>query len=230
MIFAENLCKSYGSGDAACAALKDVSLEIGKGEFAVVLGQSGSGKSTLLSVLSGLEKPDGGRVVCDGEEITAMTEKQLTRFRKGAVGFVFQQYFLLPHLTVEGNVRLCADLAGNEDYAEIIRAVGLWEKRKRRPAELSGGEQQRVSIARALAKRPKVLFLDEPTGALDEATGRSVLDLLCRAQEELGFTSVMVTHNPSVADMADRVVVMNSGKIAEIRTNAQKKTAFEIGW
>lgn len=230
MIVAENICKSYGSGDAACAALKEVSLEIGAGEFAVVLGQSGSGKSTLLSVLSGLEKPDGGRVVCDGEEITAMTEKQLTQFRKRAVGFVFQQYFLLPHLTVEGNVRLCADLADNKDYAELIRAVGLWEKRKRRPAELSGGEQQRVSIARALAKKPKVLFLDEPTGALDEATGRSVLDLLCGAQKELGFTSVMVTHNPSIADMADRVVVMNSGRIAEIRTNAQKKTAFEIGW
>lgn len=230
MIVAENVCKSYGSGDAACAALKEVSLEIGAGEFAVVLGQSGSGKSTLLSVLSGLEKPDGGRVVCDGEEITAMTEKQLTQFRKRAVGFVFQQYFLLPHLTVEGNVRLCADLADNKDYVELIRAVGLWEKRKRRPAELSGGEQQRASIARALAKKPKVLFLDEPTGALDEATGRSVLDLLCGAQKELGFTSVMVTHNPSIADMADRVVVMNSGRIAEIRTNAQKKTAFEIGW
>lgn len=230
MIVAENINKSYGSGDAVCAALKDVSLEIGEGEFAVVLGQSGSGKSTLLSVLSGLERPDGGKVFCGGEEITAMTEKQLTRFRRRAVGFVFQQYFLLPHLTVEGNVRLCADLADNKDYAEIIRAVGLWEKRKRRPAELSGGEQQRVSIARALAKKPKVLFLDEPTGALDEATGRSVLDLLCRAQRELGFTSVMVTHNPSIADMADRVAVMNSGRVAEIRMNAQKKTAFEIGW
>ncbi len=230
MIVAQELTKIYGSGEAACGALKGVSLEIGKGECAVILGQSGSGKSTLLSVLSGLERPTAGKVICDGEEITAMNEKQLTDFRKRTVGFVFQQYFLLPHLTVEANVRLCADLAKNKDYGEIIRAVGLWEKRTRRPKELSGGEQQRVSIARALAKKPKVLFLDEPTGALDEETGRNVLDLLCKAQQEIGFTAVMVTHNPSIADMADKVFVMNSGKIADMRTNAQKKTAFEIGW
>lgn len=230
MIIAENLNKIYGSGEAACGALKEVSLEIGKGEFVVILGQSGSGKSTLLSVLSGLEKPNGGSVVCDGEKITAMNEKQLTDFRRRTVGFVFQQYFLLPHLTVEGNVRLCADLANNKAYGEILRAVGLWEKRHRRPKELSGGEQQRVSIARALAKKPKVLFLDEPTGALDEETGRGVLDLLADAQRELGFTAVMVTHNPSIADMADRVFTMNSGRLADVRTNAHKKTAREIGW
>ncbi len=140
MIAAENIVKNYGRGEAACAALKGVSLEIGAGEFAVVLGQSGSGKSTLLSVLSGLERPDGGKVVCGGEELTAMNEKQLAEFRRREVGFVFQQYFLLPHLTVEGNVRLCADLVKNKDYGEIIRAVGLWEKRSRRPKELSGGE------------------------------------------------------------------------------------------
>lgn len=230
MIVAEKISKRYGSGDAVCAALKEVSLTVERGELAVVLGQSGSGKSTLLSVLSGLERPDGGTVSCCGEEITAMNEKQLTDFRKRTVGFVFQQYFLLPHLTVEGNVRLCADLAGNKEYGEIIRAVGLWEKRSRRPKELSGGEQQRVSIARALAKRPKILFLDEPTGALDEETGRSVLDLLAKAQRELGFTAVTVTHNPSIADMADRVIVMNSGRIASVRTNETKITAFEIGW
>lgn len=230
MIVAEQICKRYGSGEAACTALKDVSLRIAAGESVVILGQSGSGKSTLLSVLSGLERPDGGKVVCGGEEITAMNEKRLTEFRKRNVGFVFQQYFLLPHLTVESNVRLCADLVKNKDYGELIRAVGLWEKRSRRPKELSGGEQQRVSIARALAKKPKILFMDEPTGALDEETGRNVLDLLSKAQRELGFTSVTVTHNPSIADMADRVIVMNSGKIASERTNETKKSAFEIGW
>lgn len=230
MIAAENIVKNYGRGEAACAALKGVSLEIGAGEFAVVLGQSGSGKSTLLSVLSGLERPDGGKVVCGSEELTAMNEKRLAEFRRREVGFVFQQYFLLPHLTVEGNVRLCADLVKNKDYGEIIRAVGLWEKRSRRPKELSGGEQQRVSIARALAKKPKILFMDEPTGALDEETGRSVLDLLSRAQQELGFTAVTVTHNPSIAEMADRVIVMNSGRIGSERKNETKKSAFEIGW
>lgn len=230
MICATGINKTYGKGDATCTALKDVSLTIEEGEFAVILGQSGSGKSTLLSVLSGLERPDSGSVVCFGEELTAMTEKACTEFRKRNVGFVFQQYFLLPHLTVEGNVRLCADLANNKDYGQLIRDVGLWEKRKRRPAELSGGEQQRVSIARALAKKPKVLYLDEPTGALDEETGRNVLDLLAKAQKEMGFTAVMVTHNQSIADMADRVILMNSGKIADVRSNAEKKTAFEIGW
>ncbi|MDE7158586.1 MAG: ABC transporter ATP-binding protein [Clostridiales bacterium] len=230
MIVAEHLNKLYGGGDAACAVLKDVSLQIEEGELAVILGASGSGKSTLLSVLSGLERPTDGKVIIGGEEITAMSEAQLTDFRKRTVGFVFQQYFLLPHLTVEGNVRLCADLVKNKDYGEVIRAVGLWEKRKRHPKELSGGEQQRVSIARALAKKPKILFMDEPTGALDEETGRSVLGVLVQAQRELGFTAVMVTHNPSIAEMADKVITMNSGEITSVRTNENKKSADEIGW
>ncbi|MDE5897332.1 MAG: ATP-binding cassette domain-containing protein, partial [Clostridia bacterium] len=138
--------------------------------------------------------------------------------------------FLLPHLTVEGNVKLGANLAGNRDYLREISAVGLEDKRRRRPAELSGGEQQRVSIARALAKKPKALFLDEPTGALDEETGRSVLDYLLKVQKERGFTAVMVTHNPAVAELADTVIRMNSGKIAETYRNSVKKSAYEIGW
>ena len=230
MIAAENIVKNYGRGETACAALKGVSLEIGAGEFAVVLGQSGSGKSTLLSVLSGLERPDGGKVVCGGEELTAMNEKQLAEFRRREVGFVFQQYFLLPHLSVEGNVKLGAFLADNREYPEIIEALGLGDKKHSRPAELSGGEQQRVSIARALAKKPEILFLDEPTGALDENTGRSVLDYIAKLQTELGFTAVMVTHNPFAADMADSVIKMNSGNIAETYCNEVRKSAFEIGW
>ena len=213
MIFAENVTKSYANGRTQTQVLKGVSLEVKKGELAVVLGASGSGKSTLLSVLSGLETPDSGRVVADGEEISAMSEGERTKFRRRAVGFVFQQYFLLPHLTAEKNVKLGADLAKNGSYGEILAAVGLGEKRKKYPSELSGGEQQRVSIARAVAKNPKILFLDEPTGALDEETGRSVIDYLLKLQRERGFTAVMVTHNENLSETADRVIRMNSGKI-----------------
>lgn len=230
MIKAEGVEKSYGRGDGKTKVLNGIDLTIEEGEFAVILGASGSGKSTLLGVLSGLERPDAGKVFCNGEELTAMTERELTDFRKRTVGFIFQQYFLLPHLTVEGNVRLGANLAGNKDYPRFVEAVGLFEKRKRYPYELSGGEQQRVAIARALAKLPRVLFLDEPTGALDENTGRNVLDYLLRLQKERKFTAVMVTHNANVAETADTVIKMNSGKITEITRNSSPKGAYEIGW
>ena len=230
MIFAENVTKSYANGRTQTQVLKGVSLEVKKGELAVVLGASGSGKYTLLSVLSGLETPDSGRVVADGEEISAMSEGERTKFRRRAVGFVFQQYFLLPHLTAEKNVKLGADLAKNGSYGEILAAVGLGEKRKKYPSELSGGEQQRVSIARAVAKNPKILFLDEPTGALDEETGRSVIDYLLKLQRERGFTAVMVTHNENLSETADRVIRMNSGKIIAVNQNGRKKSAYEIGW
>ncbi len=228
MIVANNVCKSYNR--RTVAALNDVSLEIADGEFSVILGASGSGKSTLLSVLSGLEKSDGGRIECCGQVISDMTEKQLTEFRRQYVGFVFQHYYLLGHLSVESNVRLGADLANNGDYTEVIKAVGLSDKIKCKPNELSGGEQQRVCIARAIAKNPKILFLDEPTGALDESIGRAVLDYISRLKSERGFTVVMVTHNANIADMADRVIGMNSGKIVSDKTNPDKKTAYEIGW
>lgn len=159
-----------------------------------------------------------------------MSEGERTKFRRRAVGFVFQQYFLLPHLTAEKNVKLGADLAKNGSYGEILAAVGLGEKRKKYPSELSGGEQQRVSIARAVAKNPKILFLDEPTGALDEETGRSVIDYLLKLQRERGFTAVMVTHNENLSETADRVIRMNSGKIIAVNQNGRKKSAYEIGW
>lgn len=230
MIIAKDVTKSYTNGKTTTAVLKGVSLTVNKGELAVILGASGSGKSTLLSVLSGLECADGGEVLVNGENLTAMTDKERALFRRKTVGFVFQQYFLLPHLTVEGNVKLGANLAGNPDFTALLEAVGLADKRKRYPAELSGGEQQRVSIARALAKQPEILFLDEPTGALDEETGRSVLDFLSRLQKERGFTAVMVTHNPNVAEMANRVLHVNSGKIDREYENASPKGAYEIGW
>ena len=159
-----------------------------------------------------------------------MSEGERTKFRRRAVGFVFQQYFLLPHLTAEKNVKLGADLAKNGSYGEILAAVGLGEKRKKYPSELSGGEQQRVSIARAVAKNPKILFLDEPTGALDEEKGRSVIDYLLKLQRERGFTAVMVTHNENLSETADRVIRMNSGKIIAVNQNGRKKSAYEIGW
>ncbi|MDE6758662.1 MAG: ABC transporter ATP-binding protein [Clostridia bacterium] len=226
MIKAENVVKTYNSQEV----LKGISLEIYDGEFVVILGASGSGKSTLLSILSGLEKADGGHIECNGVCLDALKDDQLTAFRKEQIGFIFQQYYLLSHLNVEDNVKLGANLANNKDYRQIIEAVGLKDKLKSKPSALSGGEQQRVCIARALAKNPKILFLDEPTGALDEVTGREVLDYISKLQKERGFTVVMVTHNVNIADMAEKVVKMNSGKIVEIYQNSARKSAYEIGW
>ena len=230
MIRVTDLTKSYGNRENRFPVLKGIRLEIRDGSFTVILGASGSGKSTFLNVVSGLEPPDSGRVLYDHTDITALSDKALTKFRKTTVGFIFQQYFLLPHMDVEKNVKMGADLAGSKDYKTVIQAVGLGDKLHKYPSELSGGEQQRVSIARALAKKPRVLFLDEPTGALDEQTGRQILDYICRLQKQYGFTIVMVTHNQNIAEMADMVIKMNSGNISEIQTNETKKTAYEIGW
>lgn len=230
MIDIRDITKFYGSGESRFQVLKGISLQIEDGDFAVILGASGSGKSTLLNTISGLERPDGGNVLYGGEDITAMSDSRLTEFRRQNIGFIFQQYYLLPNLNVDKNVRMGADLAGNKDYKEVIEAVGLTDKLKKYPGELSGGQQQRVSVARALAKKPRVLFLDEPTGALDEQTGRQVLDYICRLQEEYGFTIVMVTHNLNIAEMAKTVIKMNSGRIADICRNETQKTAYEIGW
>ena len=230
MIAASDITKSYGTGGNRNQVLKGISLQIADRDFTVILGASGSGKSTFLNIISGLERPDNGSVVYGTSDITKLSDGELTQFRKDNIGFIFQQYYLLPNMTVEKNVRMGADLADNREYQEIINAVGHEDKAKKYPSELSGGEQQRVSVARALAKKPKVLFLDEPTGALDEQTGRQVLDYICKLHKEYGFTIVMVTHNQNIAEMANTVVKMNSGKIAEVYTNEKQKIAFEIGW
>lgn len=230
MIEIINLTKYYGKGESRFKALDGVSAHINDGEFIVILGASGSGKSTFLNVISGLETADGGTVAYDGQQLDKMSEKVLTKFRRDNTAYIFQQYYLLPHLNVEKNVRMGADLDNHKDYLKFIEAVGLSEKRKKFPAELSGGEQQRVAIARALAKNPKVLFLDEPTGALDEKTGRQVLDYIIKLQQEQGFTMIMVTHNGNIAETADRIIKMNSGKIVSVTKNTNKKTAYEIGW
>ncbi len=230
MIEVKEISKFYGSGESRFQVLKNISLKIKDGDFAVILGASGSGKSTLLNVMSGLEYPESGQVIYDEKDITELSDSQMTEFRKKNIGFIFQQYYLLPNMNVAKNVKMGADLAANKDYKSVIEAVGLKDKLQKYPNELSGGEQQRVSVARALAKKPKVLFLDEPTGALDEQTGRQVLDYICKLQKEYGFTIVMVTHNLNIAEMAKTVIKMNSGKISEINTNETPKTAYEIGW
>lgn len=230
MIKARNIVKSYGNDECRFQVLKNISLEIADGDFVVILGASGSGKSTFLNVISGLEQPDSGSVIYDSEDITSFKDKEVTAFRKKNIGFIFQQYYLLPNMSIDKNVKMGADLVGNREYPSVIEAVGLSEKRYKYPSELSGGEQQRVSVARALAKKPKYLFLDEPTGALDEQTGRQVLDYISKLQQEYKFTTIMVTHNINIADMANTVIKMNSGIISQITTNDTRKTAYEIGW
>lgn len=230
MIKIENIHKSYGEYENKIEVLKGIDLNINDGDFIVILGPSGSGKSTLLNIVSGLERPDKGSIFYDDKEITNLNDKELTEFRRNNIGFIFQQYYLLQNLNVDKNVRMGADLISNADYKEIIKAVGLENKLNKYPYELSGGEQQRVSIARALSKKSNILFLDEPTGALDEKTGRSILDYISKLQKKEKFTIVMITHNENIAEMANTIIKINSGKIVEVINNKKQKTAYEIGW
>jgi bacitracin export ATP-binding protein bceA len=226
MITAKNIKKKYNNQEV----LRGIDLKIDKNEFVVILGASGSGKSTLLNILSGLEKSDSGEVVYDNESISDYSEKQLTKFRKDKIGFVFQQYYLLNNLTVEQNVKVGANLADNKEYVDIIKDLGLEDKLSKYPNELSGGEQQRVSIARALAKKPTVLFLDEPTGALDEETGRKILEYLLKLKDKSHFTMIMVTHNENIAELANKIIHVGSGRITSIVENHKPKSVEEIGW
>lgn len=230
MIEAKGIVKSFGTSDNRQTVLKGINLSVDDGDNVVILGASGSGKSTLLNVLSGLERVDGGKIFYGDKEITLLNDKELTAFRREYIGFVFQQYYLLPDMTVDKNVRMGADLAGNKNYKEIIESLGLGDKLNKYPRQLSGGEQQRVAVARALAKLPQVLFMDEPTGALDESTGRQLLDYVLKLQKISGFTLITVTHNENIAQTANTVIRLNSGAVVDTFRNQSPKSVYEIGW
>ena len=230
-IILKNVNKIYKTGDIETYALKNISLEIKQGEFLVILGPSGSGKSTLLNVISGLDSPTSGEISYNDEIISNYDSKKLTKFRRDNLGFTFQQYNLLQNLTVRENIEIGAAIGKNPfNIDEIIQKVGIESEKDKYPYQLSGGQQQRVSIARSIAKNPNILFCDEPTGALDEATGKQVLDILQKMNKEFKTTTVVITHNPNIALMADRALKMNSGRIEEIIKNEFKKNAFEINW
>jgi putative ABC transport system ATP-binding protein len=223
--------KVYRMGDVEVHALRGVDLDLYEGEMLVLLGASGSGKSTLLNILGGLDVPSSGEVRYLDHSLSSATQDELTRFRREHVGFVFQFYNLIASLTALENVALVTEIASRPmDPAEALDLVGLGDRRHHFPAQLSGGEQQRVAIARAVAKRPDVLLCDEPTGALDYATGKIVLDALARANRELGTTTAIITHNVAIAGMADRVVRMSSGKIVEETRNAHPISPSELSW
>ena len=225
------LGKSYRTGEVEVRALHDVDLEIGRGEFIVLLGPSGSGKSTLLNILGGLDVPSSGLVLFGDQDLSAAADPELTSYRRRHVGFVFQFYNLIPSLTVRENVQLVTDIAQDPmPVDEAIDLVGLTPRRDHFPAQLSGGEQQRVAIARAIVKRPDVLLCDEPTGALDYQTGKLVLEVIARINKELGTTAIVITHNAAIAAMADRVVYLGDGRVQRITRNARKLEPSELSW
>jgi putative ABC transport system ATP-binding protein len=228
---ARGLTKVYHMGEVEVYALRDVDLDLFAGEFLVLLGPSGSGKSTLLNILGGLDVPTSGTVRFLDHDLTVDDERELTRFRREHVGFVFQFYNLIPSLTALENVALVTDIAERPmDPAEALRLVGLSDRMHHFPAQLSGGEQQRVAIARAIAKRPDVLLCDEPTGALDYETGLIVLQALAEVNRTLGTTVAVITHNAAIAGMADRVLRMRSGRITEITRNEHRLAPTELTW
>ncbi|MFO8060945.1 MAG: ABC transporter ATP-binding protein [Bacillota bacterium] len=231
IITAENLSKEYRQGEVRVQALRDVSLQIPPGEFAVIVGPSGSGKSTLLNILGGMDLPTSGRVIYRGRELGTFTEAELTAYRRSEIGFVFQLYNLMSALTARENVELATELVSEPlDIGEMFDRVQLSDRMDHFPSQMSGGEQQRVAIARALAKNPGLLLCDEPTGALDYETGISILALLRDLNREYGTTVVIITHNLAVADMADRVFRMRSGEIVEVHENSEPVPADRIAW
>ncbi len=221
--------KQYGEGEAAIYALNGVDFTLEKGKICVILGPSGSGKSTLLNMIGGLDSLDSGSIQVDGEQITGLTKKELTTYRKKSIGFVFQFYNLIPDLTVEENVQVVAEIAADPlDTDEILKALDIEKYRYRFPRELSGGQQQRVAIARAMVKNPKLLLCDELTGALDTKSSRSVLRFVEKVNREYGTTTVIITHNEAIAELADVVIRVKDGEVASVSENAVRRSADEI--
>ncbi len=227
----QSVAKNYRTEGETVHALHDVNFSIGQGEVCVIVGQSGAGKTTLLNILGGMDTLTSGKVLLGGEEISAYNKRQLTRYRREDVGFVFQFYNLIPNLTALENVEMATELAKTPlSAAETLADVGLGERMNNFPAQLSGGEQQRVAIARALAKNPKLLLCDEPTGALDDNTGKQVLKVLSDLGRVKGKTVVIITHNTAITQMADRVVRVKNGTVVSMQTNEHPKPVEEIDW
>lgn len=230
-ILFENVYKEYGINDSLVRALNDANFSVERGELAVILGSSGAGKTTALNILGGMDTATRGRVLFDGNDITYWNEAQLCQYRRSDVGFVFQFYNLVPNLTALENVELAAQICTDSlDAAETLQKVGLGHRMANFPAHLSGGEQQRVSIARALAKRPKLLLCDEPTGALDYVTGKQILQLLQDTCRREGITVIIITHNSAIAPMADKVIRFKSGKVVDMTVNPEPMNIEEIEW
>lgn len=227
----ENVSKIYGSKEVKIVAVDEISFEIAEGEFVVIVGPSGAGKTTVLNILGGMDKATSGKVLVDGHDIAGYTNKQLTAYRREDIGFVFQFYNLVPNLTALENVELALQICKNPlDAKTVLSEVGLKDRLGNFPAQLSGGEQQRVSIARALAKNPKLLLCDEPTGALDYQTGKAILKLLQDMCREKVMTVIVITHNSALTPMADRVIKIKNGKVSRMTLNDNPTPVEEIEW
>ena len=227
----ENITKIYHMGEVEIPAVDGIDFSIQKGEFVVIVGPSGAGKTTVLNILGGMDTASGGRITVDGQDIRMYSERQLTGYRGDDIGFVFQFYILIPNLTALENVEMALQICRNPlDARAVLKEVGLEERMDNFPAQLSGGEQQRVSIARALAKNPKLLLCDEPTGALDYNTGKAILKLLQEMCREKGMTVIVITHNSALAPMADRLIKIKNGKVSSMKVNENPISIDEIEW
>lgn len=231
LLEATNLSKVYQMGEVSVHALRNVNFSVYEGEFIVLLGHSGSGKSTLLNILGGLDRPTSGQLTFCGDSLGDFSDGQLTQFRRDNIGFIFQMYNLIPRLTAKENIDLVAEISINPmNSQKALSLVGLESRSGHFPSQLSGGEQQRVAIARAIAKQPKLLFCDEPTGALDVKTGILVLEAIQNVNKDLGTTTIVISHNVTIAQMADRVVFLRDGQIVDIKVNSEKLSPSDLDW